>query len=78
MANRYTLHINSLEDFCLYLRSIGWERVRPVGDYEVARLKKGGEFVLIYRRDRAKEHLTIQRNAERLFKDWMAVKAAVR
>ena len=61
MANRYTLHINSLEVFQNWLVADGWEIEKPKGTYEVLRARKAGrqQPLIVYTKADAKEHLTV-------------------
>ena len=61
MANRYTLHKNSLEDFQSWLVADGWEIEKPKGIYEVLRARKAGrqQPLIVYTKSDAKEHLTV-------------------
>ena len=61
MANRYTLHKNSLEDFQSWLVADGWEIEKPKGTYEVLRARKAGrqQPLIVYTKADKKEHLTI-------------------
>ena len=61
MANRYTLHKNSLEDFQSWLVADGWETEKPKGIYEVLRARKAGrqQPLIVYTKADAKEHLTV-------------------
>ena len=61
MANRYTLHKNSLEDFQSWLVADGWEIEKPKGIYEVLRARKAGrqQPLIVYTKADAKEHLTV-------------------
>ena len=61
MANRYTLHKNSLEDFQKWLVADGWEIEKPKGIFEVLRARKAGrpQPLIVYTKADAKEHLTV-------------------
>lgn len=61
MANRYTLHKNSLEVFQNWLVADGWEIEKPKGTYEVLRARKAGrqQPLIVYTKADAKEHLTV-------------------
>lgn len=61
MANRYTLHKNSLEDFQKWLVADGWEIEKPKGIFEVLRARKAGrpQPLIVYTKSDAKEHLTV-------------------
>lgn len=61
MANRYTLHKNSLEDFQKWLVADGWEIEKPKGIFEVLRARKAGrpQPLIVYTKADAKEHFTV-------------------
>ena len=61
MANRYTLHKNSLEDFQKWLVAAGWEIEKSKGIFEVLRARKAGrpQPLIVYTKADAKEHLTV-------------------
>lgn len=61
MANRCTLHKNSLEDFQKWLVADGWEIEKPKGIFEVLRARKAGrpQSLIVYTKAYAKEHLTV-------------------
>ena len=61
MANRYTLHKNSLEDFQKWLVADGWEIEKSKGIFEVLRARKAGrpQPLIVYTKTDAKEHLTV-------------------
>lgn len=61
MANRYTLHKNSLEDFQKWLVADGWEIEKSKGIFEVLRARKAGrpQPLIVYTKADAKEHLTV-------------------
>ncbi len=61
MANRCTLHKNSLEDFQKWLVADGWEIEKPKGIFEVLRARKAGrpQPLIVYTKAYAKEHLTV-------------------
>ena len=62
MADRHTLHINQLEDFKAWLIKDGWEVEELKGLYEVLRARKTGRRfpLIVYKKDSAKQHLTLQ------------------
>lgn len=59
MANRHTLHIKHLEDFTSYVQKMGYEIQEPKGIYEVLRASKNKDTIILYRKDSAKQHLTV-------------------
>ena len=60
MAERCLLHKNKLYQFQVWLESKGYTLQPVKGLYEVLRAKKGKDTVIIYERNSAKEHLTVQ------------------
>lgn len=60
MAERGMLHICHLDSFAAYLQGLGYEK-QPLSHslYEVLRMKKGKDTVLVFRRNAAKEHLSV-------------------
>lgn len=60
MAIRNTLPTYLLNDFKKYLEQKGFMILRPVGNYEVLRAKKGKEFVLIFRQNKHQDYLSFQ------------------
>lgn len=61
MANRYTLHINKLKAFKEWLQDDGWKLEETKAPYEVLRARKPGKTnpLLLYKKDNAKEHLSV-------------------
>lgn len=61
MADRRTLHISKLEAFKKWLVEDGWRIEEPKGIYEVLRARKPGRrhLLMVYKKDRAKEHLSM-------------------
>ena len=64
MADRHTLHFNQLERFRNWLIKNDWE-MKPLSksQYEVLRATKNKEWVIIYKRDDAKEHYSLTNNS---------------
>ena len=60
MAERCLLHKNKLHQFQVWLESKGYTIFPCKGLYEVLRARKGKDTVIIYERNSAKEHLTVQ------------------
>ena len=60
MENGHDLHFNHLGAFKRYLVDKGWHIEPTKGLYEVLRARKTGMRypLIIYKKDRAKEHLT--------------------
>ena len=59
MANRYTLHIDKLEEFRQYLNRRGISHRDGRGTYQVLQVRLGGCWHAVFKKSRAKEHLTI-------------------
>lgn len=66
MAERCLLHKNKLEAFKEWLIRKGYEIQDTKGFYEVLRAKKDKNTVIIFAKDRAKEHLSVQDKDRRL------------
>lgn len=60
MVERCLLHKNKLDLFKWWLSSRGYEIQPPKGIYEVLRAKKDKNTVVIFKKDNAKEHLSVQ------------------
>lgn len=60
MAERCLLHKNKLDLLKWWLTSRGYEIQATKGYYEVLRAKKEKDAVIIFVKDNAKEHLTVQ------------------
>ena len=74
MSDRRTLHLKSLPAFAAWLERIGYEVVEPKGMHEVFRAKKmngGKDTVVIYRRDRASQHLSVMDKDMRLVRRFL-------
>ena len=71
MAERCLLHQNKLELLKWWLSSKGYE-IQPIkGIYEVLRAKKDKETIIIYKKDSAKEHLTVQQKDHKLIRQFI-------
>lgn len=71
MAERCLLHKNKLELFEWWLASRGYD-IQPVkGLYEVLRAKKDSDTVIVYERNKAKEHLTVQQKDYHLVRQFI-------
>lgn len=70
--SRCLLHKNKLELFANWLKDNGYNVVETKGIYEVLRATKDKETVIIFTRDNAKEHYTVQG------KDYALVKQFIR
>ena len=60
MANRHLLHTSKKADFEQWLVEDGWVLQNTKGFWEVIRAKKGHRILLVYRKDNAKEHLSVE------------------
>lgn len=60
MATRNLLHQSRLEAFREWLVKDGWQIHDPTGIYEVLRAKKGGRWLILYRKDSATEHYSVR------------------
>lgn len=65
-AERGLLHKNKLNAFKEWLITKGYEIQNTKGIYEVLRAKKDKNTVIIFVKDRAKAHLTVQDKDRRL------------
>lgn len=71
MAERCLLHKNKLELLKWWLSSRGYEIQNTKGIYEVLRAKKRKETIIIFEKDRAKEHLTVQQKDHKLIRQFI-------
>ena len=71
MAERCLLHQNKLDLLKWWLSSKEYEIQTPKGIYEVLRAKKGKDTVIIFKKDNAKEHLTVQQKDHRLIRQFI-------
>jgi hypothetical protein len=71
MAERCLLHKNKLDLLKWWLSSRGYEIQATKGIYEVLRAKKDKETIIIYEKDRAKEHLTVQQKDYKLIRQFI-------
>lgn len=71
MAERCLLHKNKLELLKWWLSSRGYEIQNTKGIYEVLRAKKGKNTIIIFEKDRAKEHLTVQQKDDKLIRQFI-------
>lgn len=71
MANRNMLHFSHLERFEKWMADKGFAKQAPIEPYEAYRARKGTNTVVIYRRNDAKEHFTIQRKDETLVRRFL-------
>lgn len=71
MAERCLLHQNKLELFKWWLTTKGYELLSTKGIYEVLRAKNGKNTVIIFKKDRAKEHLSVQQKDYKLVRQFI-------
>lgn len=63
MAIRNLLHKTKLEDFKQWLIKQGWIIQEPKGFYEVLRVSRDKETIIIFEKLDSKEHYTVQDNS---------------
>lgn len=71
MAERCLLHKNKLDLLKWWLSSRGYEIQATKGFYEVLRAKKDKSTVIVYKKDNAKEHLSVQQKDYRLIRQFI-------
>jgi hypothetical protein len=71
MAERCLLHKNKLDLLKWWLSSKGYEIQAIKGYYEVLRAKKDKSTVIIFKKDNAKEHLSVQQKDYRLIRQFI-------
>lgn len=71
MAERCLLHQNKLDLLKWWLSSRGYEIQATKGIYEVLRAKKDKDTVIIFKKDGAKEHLSVQQKDHRLIRQFI-------
>lgn len=69
MADRHTLHFNQLERFRNWLIKNDWE-MKPLSKSQYERATKNKEWVIIYKRDDAKEHYSLTNNSISVVNKW--------
>lgn len=67
MARRELLHKTKLLDFKIYLESIGYIEDKKDVLYQVLRMKKDKDMVIVYEKDNSTEHYTLQQKDIKLF-----------
>lgn len=60
MATRNLLHKSHLEEFKEWLIKCGWQICEPKTIYEVLRSRRGGVWLIVYRKSENKEHYTVR------------------
>ena len=72
MAERCLLHQNKLELLKWWLTTKGYEMQQPIEiSCEVLRAKNDKETIIIYKKHRAKEHLTVQQKDHKLIRQFI-------
>ena len=71
MAERCLLHQNKLELLKWWLSSRGYEIQSTKGMYEVLRAKKDKDTVIVFRKNGAKEHLSVQQKDYKLIRQFI-------
>ena len=71
MAERCLLHQNKLDLFKDWLRTKGYEIQQPKSIYEVLRAKTDNDTIIIFKKGRAKEHLTVQQKDYKLVRQFI-------
>ena len=71
MAERCLLHKNKLDLLKWWLSSKGYEIQATKGCYEVLRAKKSKDTVIVFKKDNAKEHLSVQQKDYRLIRQFI-------
>ena len=71
MAERCLLHQNKLDLLKWWLSSRGYEIQATKGIYEVLRAKKDKDTVVIFKKDGAKEHLSVQQKDHKLIRQFI-------
>lgn len=63
MADRCTLHIKHLDAFASFLSARGFYPLPLTNCYERLRMRNGKQLVVVYKKDSATQHLTVQNKA---------------
>lgn len=71
MAERCLLHQNKLDLLKWWLTSKGYEIQATKGNYEVLRANKDKDTIIIFKKDNAKEHLSVQQKDHRLIRQFI-------
>lgn len=71
MAERCLLHQNKLDLLKWWLSSRGYEIQATKGFYEVLRAKKDKDTVIVFKKDGAKEHLSVQQKDHKLIRQFV-------
>lgn len=71
MAERCLLHKNKLELLKSWLSAKGYEIQATKSIYEVLRANNDEDTVIIFKQDRAKEHLTVQQKDYKLIRQFI-------
>ena len=71
MAERCLLHQNKLDLLKWWITSKGYEIQATKGDYEVLRANKDKDTIIIFKKDNAKEHFSVQQKDHRLIRHFI-------
>ena len=71
MANRCLLHLNKLDSFALWLEAKGYKVQPTKGQYEALRAKNDKDTVIVFKKNGAKEHLSVQQKDHRLVRQFI-------
>ena len=71
MAERCLLHRNKLDLLKWWLSSRGYEIQATKGVYEVLRATNGKRTVVVFKKDNAKEHLSVQQKDHSLIRQFI-------
>lgn len=69
--HRYLLHKSKLEKLKEWLKNNGYEILPTKGTYEVLRAKKDKNTVIIFTRENAKEHYSVQGKDIKLIREFI-------
>lgn len=67
---RSDLHISKLDDFATFCQESGWAKRPEKSPYEVLRMQRGNEWLIVNKRDRATQHLTVWGNSAEMLRAW--------
>ena len=75
MRSRSRLHKSKLSEFKSWLESRDWNEEPTKDFYEVLRMKRMGETLLVHRRNDVKEHYTTWGASDRELSVWLRKRA---
>jgi hypothetical protein len=70
MRTRSDLHITKLKEFEEFCKTEGWETKEVKSLYEVLRMRKDNQWLIVHRKDSATEHLTVWGNSAEMLRHW--------